>query len=102
MVERDRCRPDDAGLGLGGFALGFALRDTLSNLLAGVLILLFRPFRIGQFLTVAGCEGDVCEINLRYTLLRGSKETIMIPNSVIFTKPLRVKNQEKENQPPAM
>ena len=86
-----------AGLGLGGFALGFALRDALSNLLAGVMILLFQPFRIGEVLTVAGCEGDVCEINLRYTLLRGTEDTIMIPNSIIFTNPLRVKIQKKDN-----
>jgi len=81
-----------AGLGLGGFALGFALRDALSNFLAGLLILVYRPFRIGDYLSVSGCEGVVSEINLRYTVLQGEKEEMMVPNSVLFTTPLRVKN----------
>jgi len=84
--------PVVAGLGLGGFALGFALRDALSNFLAGLLILVYRPFRIGDYLSVSGCEGVVSEINLRYTVLQGEKEEMMVPNSVLFTTPLRVKN----------
>ena len=43
-----------AGLGLTGFALGFALKDTISNLLAGVLILLYRPFGIGNRIKISG------------------------------------------------
>ena len=42
-----------AGLGLTGFALGFALRDTISNLLAGVLILLYSPFEIGNRINIS-------------------------------------------------
>jgi small conductance mechanosensitive channel len=83
-----------AGLGLGGFALGFALRDALSNLLAGILILLYRPFRAGDFIVVSGCEGSVSEINLRYTVLNSAGEAFMIPNSLIMTNPLRLKRQE--------
>ena len=82
-----------AGLGLGGFALGFALKDSLSNLIAGVLILLFRPFSVADNLAVAGCEGVVREINMRYTVLTNETETQMVPNSVIFTNPLRIKDR---------
>lgn len=89
--------PIIAGLGLGGFALGFALKDALSNLLAGGLILLYRFFRVGDFLVVSGCEGKVSEINLRYTVLNSSGETFMIPNSLIFTNPLRLKFEEGSN-----
>lgn len=80
-----------AGLGLGGFALGFALRDMVSNLLAGILILLYHPFRPGNEISVAGKQGRVAEINLRYTVLHASDDrTILIPNSMIFTNPVEV------------
>lgn len=74
-----------AGLGLTGFALGFALKDVLSNLLAGVLILSYRPFRRGDRIAVAGFEGTVIGIDLRYTILQGEQRQILIPNSVLLT-----------------
>ena len=43
-----------AGLGLTGFALGFALKDTISNLISGVLILLYKPFKIGDRIKISG------------------------------------------------
>src|SRR5579884_152372 len=86
-----------AGLGLTGFALGFALRDVLSNLLAGVLILLYRPFGRGDHISVTGLEGRVMHIDLRYTTLDGGEKTILIPNSNLFTNPIIV-----DRQPPAV
>lgn len=79
-----------AGLGLTGFALGFALKDLLSNTIAGIFILLYRPFRIGQEIkiqTTKSCydQGTVIAIDLRYTKLENDQETILVPNSVIFT-----------------
>lgn len=74
-----------AGLGLSGFALGFALRDALSNLLAGVSILLYRPFHLGDRIAVSGLEGAVAEIDLRYTTLDDEGKKILIPNSNLFT-----------------
>ena len=44
------------GLGLTGFAMGFAFRDALSNVLAGAMILFYRPFRRGDHITVAGAK----------------------------------------------
>ena len=79
-----------AGLGLTGFALGFAFRDILSNLLAGVLILLYHPFRRGDRISVAGSEGHVVQIDLRYTTLRGEGTVILIPNSNLFTNVITV------------
>ena len=58
-----------AGLGLTGFALGFALKDTISNLLSGILILLYKPFKIGNHISISGYEGVVVSIDLRYTEL---------------------------------
>ena len=74
-----------AGLGLTGFALGFALRDALSNLLAGTLIILYRPFKPGDLITVAGNTGTVASINFRYSILDADGKTILVPNSTMFS-----------------
>ena len=79
-----------AGLGLTGFALGFALKDVLSNFLAGILILLYRPFELGDAITVAGFEGTVNEIDLRYTTLYGMGKSYLIPNSSLLTNSISV------------
>ena len=86
-----------AGLGLTGFALGFALKDSISNLLAGVLILIYRPFKIGDTIKVAGHEGMVNAIDLRYTELESEGQHIFIPNSKLFTDPLVVRDQPPSN-----
>jgi small conductance mechanosensitive channel len=79
-----------AGLGLTGFALGFALKDTISNLLSGVLILLYRPFEVGSRIQVAGNEGIVVSIDLRYTELEFENKKILIPNAKLFVDPIIV------------
>ena len=79
-----------AGLGLIGFATGFALKDTIANLLSGVLILLYRPFEVGNHIKIAGYEGIVVSIDLRYTELEGEGRRILIPNSKSFTDPITV------------
>jgi small conductance mechanosensitive channel len=89
-----------AGLGLTGFALGFALKDIISNLLSGVLILLYRPFKIGNTIKIAGFEGEVVAIDLRYTELNSEGEKILMPNSKLFTDPITVV-QPKEDEDPA-
>ncbi len=79
-----------AGLGLTGFALGFALKDTISNLLSGVLILLYRPFAKGSCIKILGYEGIVISIDLRYTELDSEGNKVLIPNSKLFTNPIIV------------
>ena len=79
-----------AGLGLTGFALGFALKDTISNLLSGVLILLYRPFEKGSRIKISGYEGIVVSIDLRYTELDSEGGKVLIPNSKLFTDPITV------------
>lgn len=84
-----------AGLGLTGFALGFALRDIISNTLAGILILAYKPFRRGDHVSVAGSEGTIAEIDLRYTVLAGDRDVrILIPNSTLFTNSITVGPRE--------
>ena len=79
-----------AGLGLTGFALGFACKDILSNLLAGILILIYRPFQRHDRIAVLGFEGVVSEIGLRYTVLQTEDRTVLIPNANLFTNPVSV------------
>ena len=79
-----------AGLGLTGFALGYAMKDTISNLLSGVLILLYRPFEKGNCIKISGYEGTVISIDLRYTELDSEGNKVLIPNSKLFTDPITV------------
>ncbi len=74
-----------AVLGAAGLAVGLAFQGTLSNLGAGVLLVFFRPFNVGDFIKAAGERGVVEEINLFSTLLRtGDNKQIIIPNSAII------------------
>jgi len=79
-----------AGLGLTGFALGFALKDSIANLLAGVMILLYRPFEVGDTIDVGGLVGRVTHVDLRYTELDAEKERVLVPNSKMLTDPIKV------------
>ncbi len=79
-----------AGLGLTGFALGFAIKDTISNILAGVLLLVYRPFALKDYIEVKGMEGQVKAIDLRYTTLKHEGQTILLPNSLLFTNPITI------------
>ncbi len=78
------------GLGLTGFALGFALKDTVSNLLAGILLLVYRPFSTGDFIKVSGHAGEVKTIDLRYTTLLSQGSVVLIPNSHLFTSAITI------------
>jgi small conductance mechanosensitive channel len=80
-----------AGLGLTGFAIGFAFKDSISNLLAGILLLIYRPFKLKDYITIAGHEGLVTNIDLRYTTIENDQHRILIPNSKILTDPIKVK-----------
>ncbi|MEE8483756.1 MAG: mechanosensitive ion channel domain-containing protein [Nitrospinota bacterium] len=87
--------PIIAALGLGGFALGFALRDVISNVLAGLLIIIYRPFSKGDYISVAGSEGKVEEVNLRYIALEtGEGDRALVPNKMIFSNPVKVKKRK--------
>jgi small conductance mechanosensitive channel len=67
-----------------------ALKDSIANLLAGVLILLYRPFDIGDRVDVGGLSGHVVKIDLRYTELDNPSERVLVPNSKLLTDPVRV------------
>ena len=73
-----------AALGAGGLAIGLSLQGSLSNLAWGVLLALFRPFRVGDFVEVGGMMGTVDAINLMYTqLLMPDGREAALPNAVL-------------------
>jgi small-conductance mechanosensitive channel len=75
-----------AGLGLTGLALGFALKDVLSNFVSGLLLLALRPFRIGDQIVVGETEGAVERITLRATEIRTyGGRLVLVPNADVFT-----------------
>ncbi|MBL8259054.1 MAG: mechanosensitive ion channel family protein [Candidatus Competibacteraceae bacterium] len=74
------------GLGLTSVALGFALKDILSNFVAGILILAMRPFKIGDQIVIGNTEGGVERINLRATHIRTyDGRAVLVPNAEVFT-----------------
>ena len=74
-----------AGIGVIGFVVGFALQDTLGNFAAGFMILLNRPYDLGDFVTVSGESGSVDAMNLFSTTLRTpDNKVIVIPNGSIW------------------
>jgi len=82
-----------AGAGVAGIAVGFAAKDTLSNLIAGVLLIIDRPFEIGDRIEVwtaptnSATWGDVIDIGLRATKIKTTDNiVIIIPNNQIMTR----------------
>lgn len=74
-----------ASLGLAGLTLGFALRDVLANSVAGVMLLIQRPFRIGDTISVAGIEGVVEDVRIRDTVLHQPDGRLAyVPNTTVF------------------
>lgn len=80
-----------AGLGITSVAIGFAFKDILQNMFAGLLILWRKPFRIGDQIRTQTFEGTVEEINIRSTFLQTYVgERVVIPNGDIYTHPIVV------------
>ena len=79
-----------AGIGVVGFVVGFALQDTLSNFAAGIMLLMYRPFDVGDFVDVAGHEGTVDSMTLvSTTLLTPDNQRLTIPNGKIWGDVIR-------------
>ncbi|WNW11676.1 mechanosensitive ion channel family protein [Pseudomonas sp. DTU_2021_1001937_2_SI_NGA_ILE_001] len=73
-----------AAIGAAGLAIGLALQGSLSNFAGGVLILLFRPFRIGDWIEFQSMSGTVDNIQIFHTILRtGDNRTVIVPNGVL-------------------
>lgn len=77
------------GLGLGGLTLSLAAKDSASNLFAGILLLVERPFEVGDWITCPAAEGTVEDISLRSTKIRTFANTLsVVPNTLICASQL--------------
>ena len=86
-------KPGDliAGLGIGSVAIGFAFKDILQNMLAGILILIRQPFSVGDQIVVGDYEGTVEQIETRATLIKTyDGRRVVIPNSDVYTDAVTV------------
>src|SRR5205085_7688080 len=73
-----------AGIGVAGLGIGLAFQGVLSNIVAGLTIIVTKPFRIGEYIEVVGVHGDVVAIELSSTtLLHPDRSRVIIPNRKI-------------------
>ena len=79
-----------AGLGLTGFAMGFALKDVLASSVAGILILFYQPFKMKAKISVMGVEGTVIDIDMRYTTIEDDSGKHLIPNSKLLSEKVTI------------
>jgi small conductance mechanosensitive channel len=74
-----------AGLGIAGFIVGFALQETLANFAAGMMILIYRPFDVGDMVEAAGVFGEVSAMSMvSTTVLTIDNQTLVVPNGKIW------------------
>jgi small conductance mechanosensitive channel len=74
-----------AVLGAAGLAIGLALQGSLSNFASGVLIVAFRPYKVGDFIEAAGVAGSVKEVQIFTTIIHtGDNKKVIVPNSQIM------------------
>jgi len=78
-----------AAMGAAGLALGLALKDSLANVAAGVLLIMTRPFRAGDLIEVGGRTGTVLELKLLQTrIVTPDNAEITMPNAIVMTAPI--------------
>lgn len=84
-----------AGLGVAGFIMGFALQDTLSNFASGLMILVYRPFDVGDVVEAGGVGGRVSDMSLvSTTILTFDNQKLIVPNREIWGNVIRNKTAE--------
>ena len=80
-----------ATLGVGSVAIGFAFQDIFKNFLAGIILLVEEPFRIGDEVVIGDYQGKVENISIRTTKIRTYRgERVLLPNSTVFTDAVKV------------
>lgn len=78
-----------AGLGIAGFTIGFALQDVSKNFIAGILLLIQKPFRVGETIEVSGYTGTVNSIDVRATEMQTlDGRIVIIPSAEVYTSPI--------------
>lgn len=86
-------------LASAGLAIGMALSGTLQNFAGGVMIILFKPFKVGDFIAAQGYEGKVSGIQIfNTTILTPDNKTVILPNGALSTGPVTNYNKETDRR----
>ncbi|WP_313606779.1 mechanosensitive ion channel domain-containing protein [Rhizobium sp.] len=86
-----------AALGAAGLAVGLALQGTLQNIAAGIMLLVLRPFRVGEYIETSSVKGNIVDVGLFATELRTTEGLyLMAPNSTLWNTP--IVNHSREPQ----
>ena len=86
-------------LASAGLAIGMALSGTLQNFAGGVMIILFKPFKVGDFIAAQGYEGKVSSIQIfNTTILTPDNKTVILPNGALSTGPVTNYNKETDRR----
>jgi small conductance mechanosensitive channel len=89
-------------VGAAGLAIGLALQGTLTNFAGGVMLLMFKPFRVGDTIEAQGKKGKVSDIQIFNTVLLGeNNKTIIIPNSILSNGIIENSGRNPSSPPPA-
>lgn len=88
-----------AALGAAGLAIGLALQGTLQNIAAGIMLLVLRPFRVGEYIETSSVKGKIVDVGLFATELRtGDGLYLMAPNSTLWNTPIINHSREPERR----
>lgn len=79
-----------ASLGLTSLGIGLALKDAVSSVISGVLIITYRPFKVNDHVSIGSIEGVVKNISFRYITIYDGEDKILVPNSQVFTQAVRI------------
>jgi small-conductance mechanosensitive channel len=84
-----------AGLSITSLAVGFGLKDVASNALAGLFIILFKPFSVNAQVKIDGIKGNVTNIDLRYTTIEDEEAVHLIPNGILLSEKITILKAHK-------
>ena len=87
-----------AGFGLVGLAVGLALKEIISNVFAGIMVIIYKPFKENDHIAVTTFEGRVAEINLRFTMLEAGEKRIYVPNAMVISNAVVVDKAAGKDQ----
>ena len=87
-----------AALGISGVAISFGMKDATSNIIAGILIMLQKQFKINDYIKIKDWEGKVVGINIKYTTLKTEESTVFVPNSVLYSNTMAIINKAAQQE----
>jgi small conductance mechanosensitive channel len=88
-----------AALGAAGLAIGLALQGTLQNIAAGIMLLVLRPFRVGEYIETSSIKGTIVDVGLFATEMRtGEGLYLLAPNSTLWNTPIINHSREPERR----